>query len=72
MPKKTRRSLSKRPTPGTEMNMRPGSSAARPSAEFNPDYSNTKRDLRRIALLAGIFILILVILAVVQQYYPLF
>ena len=71
MPKKNRRSLSKRPTPGTEMSMRAGS-AARPGAEFNPDYSNVRRDLRRIGLLAGTFILILVILAIVQQYYPLF
>lgn len=31
--------------------------------EFNPDYSNTIKDLRRIGILAGTFISILVILS---------
>ena len=31
--------------------------------EFNPDYSNTIKDLRRIGILAGTFISILLILA---------
>ena len=31
--------------------------------DFNPDYSNTIKDLRRIGILAGTFISILVILA---------
>lgn len=31
--------------------------------EFNPDYSNTIKDLRRIGILAGTFISFLVILA---------
>ncbi len=32
------------------------------STEFNPDYSDVKRDLKRIAILAGSFIAILIIL----------
>lgn len=31
--------------------------------DFNPDYSNTIKDLRRIGILAGTFISVLVILA---------
>lgn len=33
------------------------------SSEFNPDYSYVKSDLRRIGLLAGSFITILVVLS---------
>lgn len=33
------------------------------SQEFNPDYSYVKDDLKRIAYLAGIFIVILVVLS---------
>lgn len=32
-------------------------------AEFNPDYSYVKKDLTRIAILAGSFIVILVVLS---------
>ena len=31
--------------------------------EFNPDYSTVKRDLTRIATLAGFFIVVLVVLS---------
>ena len=34
---------------------------------FNPDYSQTKRDLTRIGILAGAFILVLVILSFFQD-----
>lgn len=46
-----------------------GSTFAQPirTAEFNPDYSNTKRELRRIGILAGTFVTILVILALFQD-----
>jgi hypothetical protein len=46
-----------------------GVSAAQPmrTSEFNPDYTNTKRELRRIAILAGTFFAILVILAIFQK-----
>ena len=32
-------------------------------AEFNPDYSNTKKDLKRIGSLAGFFVVVLVALS---------
>ena len=31
--------------------------------EFNPDYSNVKKDLGRIAILAGTFLIALIILS---------
>ncbi len=34
---------------------------------FEQDYSNTKRDLKRIGLLAGIFIIFLVVLSFFQN-----
>jgi hypothetical protein len=37
------------------------------SVEFNPDYSIIKRDLRRIGVLAGTFIVILVVLSFFQN-----
>lgn len=37
------------------------------AAEFNPDYTQVKRDLRRIGTLAGSFILILIILSFFQE-----
>jgi hypothetical protein len=36
-------------------------------AEFNPDYSQVKRDLRRIGILAGSFVAVLVVLAIFQN-----
>jgi hypothetical protein len=41
-------------------------SVAKP-AEFNPDYTHTKQELRRIGLLAGTFVIILVVLAIFQN-----
>jgi len=38
------------------------SSASRVT-EFNPDYSNVKKDLARIGSLAGFFIVVLVVLS---------
>jgi len=35
--------------------------------EFNPDYSVIKRDLKRIGILAGSFLLALIILALFQN-----
>jgi len=37
------------------------------SNDFNPDYSQTKGDLTRIGILAGSFILILIILSFFQE-----
>lgn len=35
--------------------------------EFNPDYSNVKKDLRRIGILAGSFFVILIILSFILR-----
>jgi hypothetical protein len=37
------------------------------TTEFNPDYTHVKRDLRRITLLAGSFVVILVALSFVLR-----
>ena len=37
------------------------------SVEFNPDYSTTKRELRRIGILAGSFFAILIVLSLFQD-----
>jgi hypothetical protein len=42
---------------------RSSSSRASVSTEFNPDYSQTIKDLKRIGLLAGTFFTILLVLA---------
>ena len=44
----------------------PAQGAARGN-EFNPDYTTTKRELRRIGILAGTFFVILVVLAIFQN-----
>ena len=46
---------------------RPLSSVTTKATEFNPDYSTTKRELRRIGILAGTFVAILIILAIFQN-----
>jgi hypothetical protein len=48
----------KRTTPSVSFSSAP---AAR--EEFNPDYSTTKKDLKRIGSLAGIFVIALVALS---------
>jgi hypothetical protein len=55
MPKKVKRQYSRTTTTAAM-------SSTRATAEFNPDYSNTVRDLKRIGLLAGIFFAILIVL----------
>lgn len=35
--------------------------------EFNPDYTTVKRDLKRIAVLAGSFITVLIVVAIFQN-----
>ena len=37
------------------------------TVEFNPDYTTTKHELRRIGTLAGIFVVVLVLLAIFQN-----
>ena len=44
-----------------------GFSPAIGRVEFNPDYSITKRELRRIGLLAGAFFAILIVLSFFQD-----
>ena len=46
---------------------RPLSPVAAKTTEFNPDYSVTKRELRRIGILAGTFVAILVFLSIFQN-----
>jgi hypothetical protein len=41
--------------------------AAGKSSEFNPDYSTTKRELKRIGILAGTFIALLILLSFFQD-----
>lgn len=36
---------------------------SRAAAEFNPDYTDIKNDLKRIGLLAGIFLAVLIVLS---------
>jgi len=47
---------------------RPSRSTAAGTVTFNPDYSPVIRDLKRIGLLAGTFIVILIALAFVMPY----
>ncbi|NWF63889.1 MAG: hypothetical protein HXY38_06230 [Chloroflexi bacterium] len=52
----------KRPTPSISV-----SSRAPQKFEFNPDYSMVKKDLRRIGILAGFFIVVLVALSFILK-----
>jgi hypothetical protein len=40
---------------------------ATPSGEFNPDYSDVKKDLKRIAMLAVFFFGVLIVLTIVLR-----
>ena len=46
-----------------QVRQRPSLSSASRGAEFNPDYSAVKKDLKTIGLLAGFFITVLVVLS---------
>jgi hypothetical protein len=46
---------------------RPLTPLAAKSVEFNPDYTTTKHELRRIGILACSFVVVLVILAIFQN-----
>lgn len=52
----------KRPTPAVTVSNQPPQ-----KFEFNPDYSLIKKDLRRIGMLAGFFIMVLVALSFVLK-----
>ena len=63
MPKKQKRRVSTpAETPGYTPSVT-GTSRATYTQEFNPDYSHVKRDLRQIAIMAGSFFVILVVLS---------
>jgi hypothetical protein len=64
MSKKSKRQVSRQ---GSRQAPRPFTSAAAKTVEFNPDYSVTKRELRRIGILASIFVAVLVVLALFQN-----
>jgi hypothetical protein len=61
MSKKNRRQTSR------QAPRRASSSIMPKVAEFNPDYSIIKSDLKRIGILAGTFFAILVVLAIFQN-----
>ena len=44
--------------------------AQRATVEFNPDYTHVKRDLKRIAILAGSFFALMIVLAFVLPLTP--
>ena len=46
---------------------RPVSNPVARTVEFNPDYSTTKRELRRIVILAGSFFIVLIVMAIFQN-----
>ena len=58
MPRKSRSSSSSRSTPTFA-----GAQRSNVVAEFNPDYTNIKRDLKRIGILAASFFVILIVLS---------
>jgi hypothetical protein len=62
MSKKSKRQVRKETLPTTSTT---GSASVQTAKQpsFNPDYSYVKKDLRRIGILAGSFVLILVILS---------
>jgi hypothetical protein len=58
------RSVSSSAAPQTEVVKTSGKSGVRTfSQEFKPDYSFVKSDLKRIAFLAGTFLVILIVLS---------
>ena len=63
MPKKTRSSFR-----GSSAKFTPTfASAQRSVMEFNPDYTDIKRDLKRIGVLAGGFFIILIALSFILR-----
>ena len=60
MSKKSKRQVS-RQVPRPVVNVAPK------MTEFNPDYTTTKHELRRIGILAGAFVAALIVLAIFQN-----
>ena len=46
---------------------RPGILAGKTVTEFNPDYTTTKRELRRIGILVAVFLAVFIVLAIFQN-----
>lgn len=66
MPRKTKRQTRRSIASAGDISGTSASGAGRSySSEFKPDYSYVITDLRRIAMLAGSFFVILIILAIV-------
>jgi hypothetical protein len=69
--KQTRKAPAPRPVESGDASTQPlqvtttGSGARSFATDFNPDYSQTIKDLKRIAILAGIFFTVLIVLAIV-------
>ena len=62
MAKKSRRQIRRDANPGTEKSLTDAVAGNRPTG-FNPDYHFVIRDIRRVGILAGSFIVILVALS---------
>jgi hypothetical protein len=62
MSKKTKRSIRRDVNPVIEKSAADALVSNRPTG-FNPDYHNVIRDIRRVAILAGSFIIVLVTLS---------
>ncbi len=62
MSKKVKRQIS-RTVPAAAAPRTSGAGAA----EFNPDYSYVRKDLRRIGILAGTFFVFLILIAIFQD-----
>jgi hypothetical protein len=60
MTKKSKRQVSRQVS-------RPITTTVARSVEFNPDYSTTKHELRRIGILAASFFVVLIVLAIFQN-----
>ena len=61
----SKRKKESRPAVKTPSTVVPGQVITRSSTEFTPDYSHVRRDLRRIATIAGGILAALLILAIV-------
>ncbi len=66
--KNKKRSVSSTPSAKNEKSVKSSSTSSRSfSNEFNPDYTFVKQDLKRIAILAGTFIVILIALSFILK-----
>ena len=57
MAKKNKRQVSRRPV----------KAATTRSSDFNPDYSDVKKDLKNIGSLAGFFVVVLIVLSFILR-----